>query len=334
MRRPPKLFRAGALTNRLLAFSRRQVVQPKILDLNTLIGTLDNMLRRLIGEDIELATSLEPGLGKMKADPSQIEQVIMNLVVNARDAMRMGGRLTLKTANVEIGGEGGRQPAGLRPGAYVSLAVIDTGIGMDTEILNHMFEPFFTTKETGKGTGLGLSTVYGIVKQSGGEISVESEPGKGSVFTIYFPRADECAPLLPSPEPASARLYGERETILLVEDEYGVRKLVRKMLIQQGYRVLEAGDGNESLKLCDQHQGPIDMLLTDVVMPKMSGRELAERISDRYPGIKVLYMTGYTEDAIVHHGVLQQGIAVLKKPFLAEALARKVREVLDSKEDL
>ncbi len=321
--------RAGTLTNRLLAFSRRQVVQPRIVDFNGLIVTLDNMLRRLIGEDIELKIVLEPGAGAVKADPNHLEQVIMNLAVNARDAMRTGGRLTIRTSRVELGPPSDGSPD-LQPGSYLSLEVSDTGAGMSPEILAHIFEPFFTTKEAGKGTGLGLSTVYGIVKQCGGDITVRSSPGEGAHFTLYFPRAGS-QDLPPAEQaPAISLPQADRELILLVEDEYGVRKLVRKMLIQQGYRVLEASSGEEALQLSEQHDGSIHLLLTDVVMPSMSGRELAQRLTAERPDVKVLYMTGYTEDAIVQHGVLEPGVAVLNKPFLSDSLARKIREVLNN----
>ncbi len=320
--------RAGTLTNRLLAFSRRQVVQPRVVDLNGLIVTLDNMLRRLIGEDIELKTVLEPGAGAVKADPNNLEQVIMNLAVNARDAMRTGGRLTLRTSRVDFGppADDSTDPP---PGSYVVLEVGDSGTGMSPEVLAHIFEPFFTTKEAGKGTGLGLSTVYGIVKQCGGDILVRSKPGEGAHFTLYFPRAG--GQDTPSREPTHAGdpPQADREVILLVEDEYGVRKLVRKMLLQQGYRVLEAASGEEALSLSERHEGSIHLLLSDVVMPNMSGRELAERLSVVRPEVRVLYMTGYSDDAIVQHRVLEPGVAVLNKPFLSDALARKLREVLD-----
>jgi PAS domain S-box-containing protein len=320
--------RASALTSRLLAFSRRQVVQPRIVDLNTLIENMRNMLRRLIGEDVELITKLDPELGRVKVDPSQIEQVIMNLAVNARDAMPSGGALTLETANLEVGDGEARTAAAPGAGSWITLAVSDTGHGMDQEIRNHLFEPFFTTKASGKGTGLGLSTVYGIVKLSAGEIMVDTEPGKGSTFRIYLPQVE---PELE--EAAHARSRGEtgrgQETILLVEDEPGVRRLVRRMLAKQGYRVLEAANGHEGLELCERHKGPIHMLLTDIVMPKISGRELAQRVARQRPQTRVLYMTGYTDDTIMHHGVLDAGLILLQKPFRADALASKVREVLD-----
>ncbi len=317
--------RASALTDRLLAFSRRQVVQPKILDLNQLIENMSGILHRMIGEDIELITKLAPGLGRVKADPTQLEQVIMNLAVNSRDAMPSGGKLVLETANTDACALNGVE----KKGAYVMLAVRDTGQGMDAETLSHLFEPFFTTKGPGRGTGLGLSIVYGIVKQSGGEIAVRSEPGQGSSFTVYLPRveAGEAGTVFVSddrPAPTGT------ETILLVEDEPGVRKLVRKMLVQQGYEVLEASSGSDALRLAQEYHGEIAMLLTDIVMPQMSGRELAERLSTLRPGLKVLYMTGYTEDAIVRHGMTTSGVVCLQKPFGPESLARKVREVLDA----
>jgi CheY-like chemotaxis protein len=321
--------RAGTLTNRLLAFSRRQVVQPRVVDLNGLIVTLDNMLRRLIGEDIELKTVLEPGAGAVKADPNYLEQVIMNLAVNARDAMRTGGRLSVRTSRVDLGEPIDGCPE-LPPGSYVVLEVSDTGAGMPPDVLGHIFEPFFTTKEAGKGTGLGLSTVFGIVKQCGGDITVRSNPGEGAHFKLYLPRAGGQDTPPDEPAPAMALPQADREIILLVEDEYGVRKLVRKMLLQQGYRVLEAASGEEALRLSEQHGGSIHLLLSDVVMPNMSGRELAERLCAIRPELKVLYMTGYTEDAIVQHGVLETGVAVLNKPFLSDALARKLRQVLES----
>jgi len=323
--------RAGNLTTRLLAFSRQQMVEPKVLDLNHLLGVLSNMLRRLIGEDVELRSFLDPALGKIKADPTQIEQVVMNLAVNARDAMHNGGQLTLRTANLQL--DPGAEPPhpGLQPGSYVVLQVADTGVGMDDELRRHIFEPFFTTKESGKGTGLGLSMVYSIVKQSGAEIAVDSAPGMGATFTLYFPQVEECedpftskAAACPGARPA------ERETILLVEDEYGVRKLVRKMLLQQGYRVLEAANGRDALQICRVHSGPIHLLITDVVMPGMSGRELAERVALHSPDTRVLYMTGYTDDDILQHGIDGgEAPAMLRKPFLAEHLAASVRRVLD-----
>ncbi len=323
--------RATALTQQLLAFSRKQVLQPKVLDLNAVVTDVEKMLRRLIGEDIELATTLDPALGRVKADPGQIEQIILNLAVNARDAMPQGGRLTLKTVNVTLDQAYVRQHMGATPGPYVLLAVSDTGVGMDAETRSHIFEPFFTTKGAGKGTGLGLSTVYGIVKQSGGTIWVESAPGRGTTFEIYLPLVEETAangelhPALPPPTP------GGSETILVVEDEMSVRKLAAEFLGSNGYRVLEAQDGAEALQVCEEHRAPIHLLLTDVVMPGMSGRELAVRLVGARPEMKVIYVSGYTDDAIVQHGVREEGTVFLQKPFSLDALARTVREALDSK---
>jgi two-component system, cell cycle sensor histidine kinase and response regulator CckA len=321
--------RATSLTNQLLAFSRRQVIQPKVLDLNVLVANMDRMLRRVIGEHIELETVLSPGLGSVKADTGQLEQVIMNLAVNARDAMPEGGNLSIRTANVDIP-RPSKLHADVQPGSYVRLTVADTGKGMDTEIMVHLFEPFYTSKSTGKGTGLGLSTVYGIVKQSGGEIVVESEPGRGATFDIYMPRI---AGVMETAHSVAARpgILTGTETILLVEDEPGVRQLVREMLHRLGYTILEAGGGPEALRLFDQHQGSIDLLLTDVIMPQMSGRELAERLRLRRPSLKVLYVSGYTDDMLAHHGMLEADVFLLPKPFAPDELARKLREVLDTR---
>jgi len=320
--------RATSLTNQLLAFSRRQVIQPKILDLNILVANMDRMLRRVIGEHIELETVLTPGLGSVKADAGQLEQVIMNLAVNARDAMPEGGRLFIRTGNVDVP-HSSRLHADVRPGCYVRLTVADTGKGMDAEIMVHLFEPFYTSKATGKGTGLGLSTVYGIVKQSGGEIVVESEPGSGATFHIYLPRI---AGALDAAHPARMQpaVRAGTETILLVEDEPGVRQLVREMLHRLGYTTLEAGGGAEALRIFEQHRGGIDLLLTDVIMPQMSGRDLAERLRSVQPALKVLYMSGYTDDMLAHHGVLEPNVYLLPKPFAPDELGAKLREVLDT----
>jgi hypothetical protein len=321
--------RAASLTRQLLAFSRKQILEPKVLDLNAVVTNLDKMLQRLIGEDIALQTALAPALGRVKADPGQIEQVLMNLAVNARDAMPQGGRLTIETTNVELDGHYAAQHVAVPPGLYVMLAVSDTGSGMDTETQAHIFEPFFTTKGQGKGTGLGLSTVYGIVKQSGGYIWVYSEPGLGTTFKIYLPRVDAQAEAL---EPHSSRqesLQGT-ETILLVEDEERVRRLARAILAGHGYSVLEAPNGAEALRISEQHGGAIHLLVTDVVMPGMSGGELASRLIAKHLHMKVLFVSGYTDDAIVRHGVLQAGIPFIQKPFTPSTLARKVRDVLDA----
>ncbi|HKQ62237.1 MAG TPA: PAS domain S-box protein [Candidatus Polarisedimenticolaceae bacterium] len=317
--------RAAALTRQLLAFSRKQVVEPKVLSLNAVVSDLEKMLGRLIGEDVRLTTVLDPAAGRVRMDPGQMEQIVLNLVVNSRDAMPQGGALTLETANVELD----RQvEPDVEPGRYVLLAVSDTGCGIDAETLSHIFEPFFTTKGLGKGTGLGLATVYGIVQQGGGHIAVASEPGRGTTFRIYLPRVEEPAATTERPAGAAATLSG-KETVILAEDEDGLRTLTRHVLQSCGYTVLEATGGSEALQLCQNHAGPIELLVTDVVMPEMSGRQLAERLQAARPGIKVLYLSGYTEDAMLRHGVQRAEAAFLQKPFTPGALARKVREVLD-----
>jgi len=321
--------RAAALTRQLLAFSRQQVLEPQVLDLNAVVANLEKMLRRLIGEDIELEAVLGPELGRVKGDPGQIEQIIMNLAVNSRDAMPKGGKLTIETANVDLDGHYARSHLAVTPGPYVMLAVSDAGIGMDADTLARIFEPFFTTKEMGKGTGLGLATVYGIVKQSGGNIWVYSEPNRGTTLKIYLPRVEET--LQPAErEKPRADLPKAAETVLVIEDEPAVRSLVRGVLQSRGYTVLQAGRGEEALAVSEQHQGPIHLLLTDVIMPGMSGRELAKRLGSKRPEMKVVYMSGYTDDAIVRHGLLEQGTAFIQKPFTPSSLARKVREVLES----
>lgn len=324
--------RASSLIQQLLAFSRRQVLQLRVLDLNAVVMNIQQLLQRLIGEDIELIILPTPALGRVKADPGQIEQVLMNLALNARDAMPQGGNLTIETANVMIDEAFARRHLISHPGPYIMLSVTDTGSGMDEETQAHIFEPFFTTKEQGKGTGLGLATVYGIVKQSGGSIFVYSKPGKGATCKIYLPRVDE-----PLTEMESTKVFMDSpqgsETILLVEDEDSVRELVRKVLQRNGYTILEASHGDEALKICTRHKGEISLLVTDVVMPRMSGRELAEQLMVSRPKMKVLYLSGYTNDAVVRHGVLESMTAFLQKPFTPEALAQKVRDVLDSKRD-
>jgi PAS domain S-box-containing protein len=321
--------RAKELTRQLLAFSRRQILQVKVLDLNALLLNLEKMLHRILGEDIQLLTVLDENLGRVRVDPGEIEQVIMNLAVNARDAMPSGGELTIETEDVNLDEDYARAHLGVTPGNYVRLAVSDTGVGMPKEVQERAFEPFFTTKEKGKGTGLGLSTVYGIVKQSGGNVWVYSEPGKGTTFEIYLPKVQEKLDHLQSREDSSFFLKGT-EVILLVEDEEPLRALVAHFLRHQGYTVLEAMSGAEALRIAEEHAGGrIDLLLTDVVMPQMSGRELADRIENSRPGLKVLFASGYTEDAIVRHGVLEPGVSFLQKPFSLATLGQKIREVLD-----
>ena len=320
--------RAAVLTRQLLAFARRQAAEPRALDLNAVTLAMDKMLRRLIGEDVELVTLLAEHLGAVWADPGHIEQVLVNLAVNARDAMPGGGKLTIETSNVTLDAESAARHVGMAPGEYVLLAVSDSGYGMAPEILEHIFEPFFTTKELGGGTGLGLSTCYGIVKQSGGWIWAYSEPGQGTTFKIYLPRIRAEAEAF-SPA-SSAALRGGTETVLLVEDNAQVRDIALRSLRERGYRVLQAANGGEALRAAENQSEPIALLLTDVVMPQMGGSELVERVRALRPQIKVLYTSGYTEHALVHREVLGPGIAFLPKPFDPAGLARKVREVLDA----
>jgi two-component system, cell cycle sensor histidine kinase and response regulator CckA len=291
---------------------------------------LEKMLHRVIGEDIELQAMLEPEVGSLKADPGHIEQVIMNLVVNARDAMPQGGKLTIETTNIYLTEEYTKHHLAVTPGPHVMLAICDTGIGMDEQTQKRIFDPFFTTKEAGKGTGLGLATVYGIVKQSGGNIWVYSEVGRGTTFKVYLPRVDESAKEYNAVAKVEESSRGT-ETILLVEDEELVRNLAREVLESYNYQVLEAAKGGTALLLCEHHEEPISLLLTDIVLPEMSGHLLAERLSQLRPEMKVLYMSGYTDNAIVHHGVLDEGTNFIQKPFTPTALVKKVREVLDSK---
>jgi two-component system cell cycle sensor histidine kinase/response regulator CckA len=319
--------RAAALVRQLLAFSRKQVLQPKILDLNKIVLNLDSLLRRLMDERIEMVTRVKDDLGRVKADPAQVEQVIMNLVVNARDAMPEGGRLVVETCNADLDANYAVDHVSVRPGRYVMLAVSDTGVGMDRQTVAHIFEPFFTTKESGRGTGLGLSTVYGIVKQSGGYIWVYSEPGKGSSFKVYLPRVEEISDA-PSAAQAAPRAQRGTETILIVEDEEAVRELIQTVLTEKGYDVIPSLDPQHAEQIAARFAGEIHLLLTDMVMPGISGRELAERISAKRRGIRVLFMSGYTDNVITSGGMLEEGLAFLQKPFSPAALVQKVREVL------
>ena len=321
--------RAASLTRQLLAFSRQQVLALAVLNLNSLISEMQKMLPRLIGEDIEIVMALDPAIGSVKADQGQLEQVIMNLAVNARDAMPDGGKLVITTTNVSLDEAWTRLHPGSKVGDYVMLAVADTGTGIDSETLVHIFEPFFTTKERGKGTGLGLATVYGVVKQSGGYVSVESAPGKGASFQIYLPRIEEPVSVAEPVAPIVEAFRGA-ETILLVEDADALRKLTHMLLEQHGYHVLVAANGAAAMQLVEEKPESIHLLLTDVIMPGLNGRALAERLQLRQPGLKVLYMSGYTDDAIADHGVLAAGIQLLHKPFSEENLIHKVREVLDA----
>jgi two-component system, cell cycle sensor histidine kinase and response regulator CckA len=320
--------RAASLTRQLLAFSRQQILTPAVLNMNDLILDMAKMLPRLLGEDVAVSTSLYADLGMVKADQGQIEQVIMNLAVNARDAMPQGGKLLIETANVELDQAYAWQHPGAKPGHYVMLALTDSGIGIDAETLAHIFEPFFTTKELGKGTGLGLATVYGVVKQSGGYIWVDSKPGQGASFQIFLPRIEETATTVAATTPL-AQTTGGSETILLVEDAESLRKLTRSFLESHGFRVLVAQNGEEAMEVEARHSAKIDLLLTDVVMPGMNGRVLSEKLQPKQPAMRVLYMSGYTDSFIAGHGVLERGMVLLNKPFTEDALIGKVREVLD-----
>jgi len=322
--------RAAAVTGQLLAFSRQQIMKPRVVNVNALIGHTERMLRRLIGEDIELVLNLDPETGNIKADPSHIEQAVVNLAVNSRDAMPSGGRLSIETGNAYLDDSYARTHLGIVPGEFVLIAVSDTGHGMDAATRLRIFEPFFTTKERGKGTGLGLTTVYGMVKQAGGDIWVYSEPAKGTTFKLYFPRIREAVSEPPTIQPATE--YSGDETILVVEDEKAVRDLTMKLLTQLGYHALSATGGKEALKISRAHSGEIALLVTDVVMPGMSGRQVAEALLAERPRLRVLYLSGYTENTALDHGVLDTGVDFLPKPFSREVLGQKVREILSRTE--
>jgi nitrogen-specific signal transduction histidine kinase len=321
--------RAANLTRQLLAFSRKQILEPKLVDVHEVLGGVEKMLRRLIGEDVTLGTDFAADPSWVKVDPGQLEQVVMNLAVNARDAMPRGGRLTIRTRSLgPPDAPDLDETSGKRRRPRVAISIADNGVGIPADVKPHLFEPFFTTKPAGKGTGLGLATVYGIVKQSGGDITVESEPGKGATFTFVLPSHPE-----PRRRGSGASLHAVprgTETVLVVEDEDAVRRIVKIALESTGYRVIEARNGPDALDLARAHAGGIQMLVTDVVMPEMSGREVAARIAEAHPGVRILYMSGYTDDAVMRHGIVESGVAFLQKPFSPLSLARKVREVLDA----
>jgi CheY-like chemotaxis protein len=317
--------RGGALTRQLLVFSRKQKLVPKSVNLNDLVANMEKMLVRLIGENISMVSILAPDLGLVRTDIGQFEQVVMNLVVNARDAMPEGGKLTIETSNVD------QTPAhvDVTPGPHVLLAVSDTGIGMDAETQSHIFEPFFTTKEAGKGTGLGLATVYGIVKQCGGAIAAYSEPGRGTTFRVYLPRADQ--PIEETGRQADPRTsMNGTETVLVVEDDGEVRKLICEILRAKGYQVLESTKGDEAIAIARTFQGPLQLVVADVVLPEMSGPDIVRRVQEAKPGIRALFISGYTDEAVLRHGMVEPGVTFLSKPFMPEDLARKVREVLSA----
>ncbi len=318
---------AASLTRQLLAFSRRQVLQPEILDLNVVVGSIESLLRRLIGEQVQLVTTLAPSVGHIHADQGQLEQVLMNLALNARDAMSRGGRLAISTSDVTVDADVVKKNRGLTMGDYVLLQVSDTGTGMDANVLAHLFEPFFTTKKRGEGTGLGLATVYGIVKQSGGYVALDTEVGVGTTFRIYLPHTKETLPAVT--EQRHVPPSGGKETILLVEDLPEVRAIARTMLTRHGYEVLEADSGRVALEIVRTRQEPIDLLLTDVIMPVLGGQDLAREVLVLRPNVRVLFASGYTDDVLVQQGVLQPGAELIQKPFTREMLLQKVRAVLD-----
>jgi len=322
--------RAAQLTRQLLAFGRRQVLQLKTVNLNNVAADLEKLLRRLIGEDVELRTSYAPDLGLVRVDPGQIEQVIMNLAVNARDAMPKGGRLTIETANIDFDGKHPDQKAMPQGGPHIMLTVSDTGSGMDSETVARIFEPFFTTKAIGKGTGLGLAMAYGIVKQSGGDIRVDTEPGRGTTFKIYLPRLERAVETVSEPAPFNLSTFKGTETILVLEDENALRTLIRQVLCQAGHTVLDTGDPDEAIQLCEHHPGKIALLITDMVLPKLSGPQVAERILQLRPGVKVIYTSGYPGKASIPNGHRQNGAAFFEKPFTPDTLVRKVRSMLDA----
>jgi two-component system cell cycle sensor histidine kinase/response regulator CckA len=324
--------RAASLTRQLLAFSRRQVLEPKVMSLNVAVTEVEIMLQRLIGEDVNLQTSLDPAIGSVKADPGQIEQVILNLVVNARDAMPRGGKLLLETSNVELDGRATKLHPPMFAGQFVVLTVTDTGIGMDSETQAHIFEPFFTTKELGKGTGLGLATVYGVVRQSGGFVRVHSEPGQGAQFKVYLPLVQDTVETRENRSGHVTNDFGT-ETILLAEDSEPLRELICMILRNHGYTVLEAGDGAAALRIANQHSGPIHLLVTDVIMPGIGGHELSESLKSMRRDLRVLYVSGYTDDTMMRHGVSDANVAILPKPFTPKDLTRKVRDVLDAEKN-
>jgi CheY-like chemotaxis protein len=320
---------AASLTRQLLAFSRRQVLNPEPVDVNEIVAELHPMLERIIGDDVQVAISLAPQSASVEADRAQIERIVLNLAANARDAMPHGGRLTIETSRVELDAEYETSHGDVNPGPHVLLAISDTGTGMSEDVRRHLFEPFFTTKSAGAGTGLGLATVFGVVKQSGGAIYVYSEEGRGTTFKIYLPEAVEDARPVATPavEPTAQR---GSETIVVVEDDESVRELVGVMLRGQGYAVLAAEDGETAARLCAEHPGGVDLLLTDVVMPELNGRVLADRLGTMFPSLRVLFMSGYSDEAVVRHGMIRPNTAFIEKPFSESGLARKVREVLDA----